>query len=125
MESNIVCSGAERGIFMRGLPEMSMKHIFFENIVLKTMKGLELIEVNDIHLRNVQLLSHHTKPMIYVENANDIELNGCKFSANAELLVSVSGSKSGNIRFINMVVSNLESQVKFERGADASMLSTN
>ncbi|MBD0285361.1 MAG: glycoside hydrolase family 28 protein, partial [Flavisolibacter sp.] len=45
--SNIVCNGAERGIFLRGLPEMSVKNIVLSDILLKTNKGAEFIEATD------------------------------------------------------------------------------
>jgi polygalacturonase len=123
--SNIVCDGADRGIFIRGLPEMSVKHIFLDNIVLKTNKGAEIIEANDIHLDNVKLLTEQGTPMIYVENGNDIELNGIKYSPNSKLLLSVNGTKSGNIKFTNTAVTNADSQIRFDNGAKASMVSLN
>ena len=123
--SNIVCDGAGRGIFIRGLPEMSVKHIFLKDFVLKTTKGAELIEANDIHLNNVQLLSDDTKPMIYLENASDIEMNEIKYSPNPHLLLSLNGTKCGNIRFVNTPIPNVRNQIEYEHGATASMLSLN
>ncbi|MBD0368168.1 MAG: hypothetical protein ICV53_18955 [Flavisolibacter sp.] len=120
--SNIVCNGAERGIFLRGLPEMSVKNIVLSDILLKTNKGAELIEATDIHLNNVQLLSDKTNPVIYVENSNNIELNGIRYTANPQLLLSVNGAKSGNIKMSNTNVSKLTNKVEFSHGANATMV---
>mgnify|MGYP003694202415 CR=1 FL=1 len=38
--SNIYCSGAEKGIFIRGLPEMHVKDVVLENMVLQAKEGL-------------------------------------------------------------------------------------
>lgn len=123
--SNIICNGAERGIFIRGLPEMGVKHIYLTDVILNTTKGAEIIEAHDIHLSNVQLFSEKTKPMIYVENGSDIKLNGIKYISDPELLLSVNGAKSGNIKLTNTNISNAGNKVQFNHGANASMVSVN
>lgn len=119
--SNIVCNGADRGIFIRGLPEMSVRNIVLNDIVLKTNKGVEIVEAAGIHLRNVQMLSDKTKPVVYVENGNNIELNGIKYPSNPALLLSVNGEKSGNITVANTMVFQSNS-VEYNHGANASMV---
>lgn len=123
--SNVVCHGAERGIFMRGLPEMSVKQIFLKDIVLKTTKGAELIEAADIRLENVQILCERTKPMIYVENGKAIALNGIRYTPNADLFLSVNGKNSGNITMTSTGGSDTSGRVEFNHGANASMVLTN
>lgn len=122
--SKITCNGAERGIFIRGLPEMAVKNIYLNDISLKTKKGAEIIEASDIFLDDVVLMSEKTRPMIYVENGNDIKLNSVKYSANPELLLSVNGARSGNIKMTNTADSNRE-KMEFSHGAKASMVSVN
>jgi polygalacturonase len=120
--SNIVCNGAERGIFVRGLPEMSVKNVVINDVILKTNKGAEMIAATGIHMKNVQLLSEKTKPVVYVENSSDIELNGIKYTSRPELFLSVSGEKSRDIRLTNTVVSNRDNMVEYNHGANASMV---
>lgn len=55
--SNIVCDGAEEGIFVRGLPEMNIRDIYLENMVLKVAKGAELSEAQQVHLKNIRLIT--------------------------------------------------------------------
>ena len=45
---NIVCYGAEKGIFIRGLPEMNIKNIELENLVIRSKKGVECEEASNI-----------------------------------------------------------------------------
>jgi polygalacturonase len=120
--SNIVVNGAERGIFIRGLPEMSVKQVYLNDIILKTAKGAEIIEASGIHLNNIQLLSDKTKPVIYVENGNDIELNNIRYTSGPELLLSINGEKSGNIRLTNTSLVNVKDKVEYNHGATASMI---
>jgi len=48
---NVVCNGAEKGIFVRGLPEMNVKNIVMEDMVIQANKGLDMTEGSDITLK--------------------------------------------------------------------------
>lgn len=123
--SDIVCNGAKRGIFIRGLPEMKVIDIELSNIVLKTDKGAEIIEANDIRLKNVTLISDQKSPVVYVESGSNITLNGFKYSPNAGLLFSINGDKNANIRVQNANVPNNPDKVAFNNGANPSVLIMN
>lgn len=123
--SNIVCNGAKRGIFIRGLPEMKVKDIELSNIVLKTDKGAEIIEANDIRMKDVTLISDKESPVVYVESGSNITLNGFKYSPNAGLLFSINGDKNANIRVQNANVPNNPDKVAFNNGANPSVLIMN
>lgn len=120
--SDIICNGAERGIFIRGLPEMRIKNIVLNDIVLKTTKGAEIIEATDIRLSNVQLLSDKKKPVIFLGNTSNITLNDIKYTFNSALLLSIKGEKSCNIKVTNTNVSGATNKATFDHGANASML---
>jgi hypothetical protein len=117
---NVICDGAARGVFMRGLPEMEIRDIFLNDITLKTTKGIEIIEANNIHISNINLVNRNTKPVIYVENGSGITLDDITYTSNPELLLSVNGIKSSNIKLTNTEVS--QDRVEFNHGANASML---
>jgi polygalacturonase len=123
--NNIVCTGAERGIFVRGLPEMSIKNIYFNDIVLQTNKGVEIIEARNISLSNVQLVSKITKPMIYVENGSNLTFNDIRYTNNVDQLFSVNGEKSGNIKVSNTDAKNVKDKVAFYNGATSNMFHIN
>jgi polygalacturonase len=55
--SNIVCDGAEEGIFVRGLPEMRIRDIYLKNMVLKADKGVEISEGENIDLEDITLIT--------------------------------------------------------------------
>lgn len=120
--SNIVCTGAERGIFMRGLPEMSVRNIVLNNIVMKCNKGVELIETSGIQLKNIQLYSESLNPVIYIENGNDIVLSAIQYLSGSKKFLSVNGAKSGRISLTNTVMPGHSNFLEFEQGADASMV---
>jgi DNA sulfur modification protein DndE len=98
---NVTCKGAETGILVRGLPEMSIKDISIENAVLESKKGMVCQEAENIRLKNVALLSTETKPVIEVQNSRNIALDGIRYTKDADLLLRVTGDRSKDIRFSN------------------------
>ncbi len=98
---NVTCQGAETGILIRGLPEMSIKDIHIENAVLECQKGMLCQEAEDVYLKNVTLTAHDTKPVLEVQNSHHVVLDGIHYPANAELLLRVTGDRSKDIKLTN------------------------
>ncbi|MES2777369.1 MAG: glycoside hydrolase family 28 protein [Bacteroidota bacterium] len=117
---NIVCHGAEKGIFIRGLPEMSVKNIHLSNLVLKTNKGIEIIEAANINLKNVQVVVAKTNPVVYVENSSKVSFDILKFNDNAELLVNVNGERTKAISFMRTDGAKAGAKATFSNGATES-----
>ena len=118
---NVVCNGAEKGIQVRGLPEMNIKNIHLENMVLKTNKGIDIIEGTGITLKNIFLDCKDTSPLINVENSGDVVFDHITY-LNAQLLFSVSGKRSAGIKVLHTDVREAVSKAAFIAGADAASL---
>lgn len=54
--SNIVCNGAARAIFIRGLPEMKISDIYLENMVIKAKAGIEIKEAKNVYQKNISVI---------------------------------------------------------------------
>lgn len=61
---NIICNGAKKGIFIRGLPEMPVKNIRIRNSVFKAEIGKELTATENIVLDNVRLDTTFTQASV-------------------------------------------------------------
>jgi Glycosyl hydrolases family 28 len=120
--SNISCNGAETAIFIRGLPEMSIKGIHLENMTIKANKGAEIIEAKDISLKNITLDIKDPKRLLYVENSSDIVLDGIKSLKPTDLFLSVNGERSGQIKLINTNTGESKAKTDFNYGADKNMV---
>ncbi|MGN6638770.1 MAG: glycoside hydrolase family 28 protein [Mucilaginibacter sp.] len=118
---NVVCIGAERALEIRGLPEMSIKGIYLENLYLKTNKGADITEGEDITLKNVRLDCKDTNPLFNLNNCRKVVLKDISYS-NADLLFKISGKKSSAIDVSGTDVSKAASKAEFEWGADQSSL---
>jgi len=115
--SNIVCDGAEEGIFVRGLPEMNIRDIELSNMVLKAAKGAELIEAQHIGLKNIELITaDSTQPVVYVENSSDLHLDNISYRKTT-LLLSINGARCANIHVANTDRSKAVHDAAFNYGA--------
>ena len=112
---NIICDGAEKAIFVRGLPEMSIKNINLENLVIQSRKGVDIQEGQNINIRNLKLILQDTKPVINILNSSAVHISELKFN-DAELLVSALGERTANIVFKN--VNTAKAKQKTEIGTD-------
>lgn len=54
---NINCNGAKVGIHLSGLPEMPIRNINFENILMKAEKDIESENTKDISMKNISILN--------------------------------------------------------------------
>lgn len=123
--SHVVCNGASKGIFMRGLPEMHVKNVYLSDIVLKVKKGVELIESSNIQLNNVQLVTTLNNPVVYVENSDAITFNKIGYSNEVPLLFQVSGSRNEGIKVRNTNTANAAKAVEYTHGATEKALLLN
>ena len=115
--SNVYCNGAEKGIFIRGLPEMHVKDIVLENMVLQAKKGIDVQEATGITFKNIKIISEETDPVVDIVHSDGLVFDNISYKANAELLFRISGERSKNISIKNTDASNAKEKVVYELGA--------
>lgn len=98
---NIVCLGADKAVFIRGLPEMKVKNIHLSNLTLQADKPIEIIEAENISLQQVKVIAVKTTPVVYVENSRKIYIDELDYGAKADVLVTASGSNTGEVQISN------------------------
>lgn len=107
---NVICDGAEKAIFVRGLPEMSISDIHLQDITIQAKKGIEIIEGNGISLKNVTVISAENNPVIKVNNSAAISFDTVKSKEDTALLFEISGSKTKDIKAKNMSPAKLKAR---------------
>lgn len=115
--SNVYCNGAEKGIFIRGLPEMHVKDIVLENMVIQANKGIDIQEASGIQLKNIQVISRETNPVIDIIQSDKLVFDNIRYKNGSELLFRVGGDRSADIRIRNTAVSGARQSVIYELGA--------
>lgn len=124
--SNVYCDGAEKAVFIRGLPEMSIKNIVFNNMIIQARHGIEMSEAAGITFNNVELIPSDTDPVANILNSRNVTFDRLKYPMSAELLFRVGGDRSNNISVTNTNTFSAKQISQFEFGAkeDALKLDT-
>ncbi len=115
--SNVYCNGAEKGIFVRGLPEMHVKDIVLENMVLQAKKGMDIQEASNITFRNIKMISDETSPVIDVVQSDNLVFDKITYKDGSELLFRISGDRSQSINIKNTDASKAKEKISYELGA--------
>ena len=114
---NVVCNGAAKGIFIRGIPEMHVKDIHLENMVLQAEKGIDCQEASGITFKNITILSRHTNPVVDIINSDRLTFDKLSYKKDAELLFRVAGERTKSINIQNTDASKAKEKIQYEFGA--------
>jgi polygalacturonase len=116
--SNVYCNGASTAIFIRGLPEMHVKDIFLDSMLLQARKGIDVREATGIFFDHIKVLTTETDPVMDVTNSDHILFNTINCRAGSELMLRVSGDRSKNIQIKNTSAGQVKEKLLCELGAD-------
>lgn len=114
---NIVCNGANKGVFIRGLPEMAVRNIRMNNLFLNTNNAIEITDADHIEIKNSVLLTKGKNPSVYIESSKNINLDGVKFNPESGVLFDINGVSASNIQMKNSDLKNDAIKVSFNHGA--------
>lgn len=114
---NIFCSGAEKAVFIRGLPESPIFNIQLSNVVITSNTGIHIQDATSLEFNNVQVISAATNPVIDIIQASAIRFNGFIPPRMPTLLCRVAGSRSNSIQFSALKDKALNQLISTELGA--------
>jgi polygalacturonase len=122
--SSVYCNGAEKAIFVRGLPEMHVKDIVLENMVFQSKKGIDVQEATNITFRNIKVISKETDPVIDVVQSDKLVFDNITYKDSAELLFRLNGERTQNISIKNTDASKAKEKITYELGANEKSITT-
>jgi hypothetical protein len=101
---------------------MNINNIYLENMTLQSKKGIEIEEAKEIHLKNVNVISSESKPVIDILQSSSLTFNNFKYKSGSDLLFNIKGDKSANITVTNTDVKAAATQSEFNQGAKSQSL---
>jgi len=110
---NIMCDGASGAITVRGLPEMPVKNIRLNDIVVNSATGCLLQDAEHVEMNNVRL-SFPNGPAFTVNNADSIQLKNISFPPDAKLFLKASGNKTKSISISETDLSKMKQAVDLD-----------
>ncbi len=123
---NIACNGANKGIFVRGIPEMPVNNIHIKNLSLNTDIGVEIKDAKGIYITDVNLITkNNEKELVYIETSQDIVFNNLKTNQKSGTLFNINGANSAGITIKNSNISKNFTKAAFNNGASAKALIVN
>ena len=120
--NNVAVDGAEKAIFVRGLPEMNVKNIVMQNMTMKAKHGLDMTEGTGIVIRNTTLITDDTNPVLQVHNSRNITLDNIRYKDGSDNLLAVYGDKAEAIKLLNTDGSKAKKKTSFDYGAKQTVL---
>ena len=114
---NIVCDGAEKAIFIRGLPEMHIKDVVLENVIIQSGKGIDIQEASGIQFKNVKIISTETNPVVDVLNSENISFDRLGYKNGSDLLFRIGGDRTSGINIRNTDATGAKQKIVYEFGA--------
>lgn len=93
---DVVCSGAKRAMFFNGLPEKNIENINIEDITVNSKLGAELVESENIKLKNVKITVEQGAAL-RLKNVKNVQVEGFETDKNIVTAFEVEGGKSANI----------------------------
>jgi polygalacturonase len=115
--SNVYVNGAEKAVFIRGLPEMHINNLQFSNLVLQSKKGLDIQEASNISFKNVKLYTTELNPVVDIINSDNISFDKLEYSNLAELLFRINGERSKPVKVTNTDATKAKKAYSYELGA--------
>ena len=72
---NIICNGANIGVFIRGLPEMAIKNIKMQDLFLNVNHPMEIKDASGIEIKNSVIITREKEPIVYGADEKSFKIN--------------------------------------------------
>ncbi|MEJ5963785.1 glycoside hydrolase family 28 protein [Pedobacter immunditicola] len=119
--SNVVVDGASKALFIRGLPEMSIRDIYLNQLTMKAASGVDLQEAENIQINNMNLVVDQASPLVTITNGRSINFDQLKYN-KAEVLFNIVGPNSSKINARGIEGPTANTKAAFEHGAKEKSL---
>lgn len=119
--SNVVVDGASKALFIRGLPEMSIRDINLDQLTIKAVSGVDLQEAENIRITNMNLVVDQASPLVTISNGRSINFDQLKYN-KAEVLFNIVGPNSSKINARSIEGPKTTTRAAFGHGAKEKSL---
>lgn len=119
---NLTCEGAERGMLIRGLPEMNIQNINISNANITAKRGADVIEAANIKLSNINFKCDSAKPVVYVENSNGLNFSKLTAINRHALFYSINEQRTNNVKVTQGNHTTAATVAEYNYGASTSMV---
>jgi polygalacturonase len=112
---NITCRGAAGAVLLQGLPEMPIREIELENVLISADAGLICADAEQIKLTNVKILPEKS-PVFSFYDSRDVMMHNIGGSESDDVLIKLQGEKTQDIHLRGSNISRLVDRIELGKG---------
>ncbi len=116
---NIVCRGANRAVLLRGLPEMPIREIEMDNVIISAKTGMLCVNAEQMKLSNVKILPEKLPCFTFYDNRN-VMMQDVSPTQSEGMFIRLEGDKTRNIQLKGKNISEMKERIQFGKGVESS-----
>lgn len=119
---NIYCNGAKDAVVLQGLPEMSIKEIELNNIVMKAERGVSMYDAENINIIDAVITS--PDPVIFARQSRNILLRNLHYMPKNKIVLKLEGEKTSEIIVKGNNAEDIKAKTEVAEGISKIILKT-
>ena len=119
--NNVLCRGANRAVFLQGLPEMPIKNIEIKNVNISAKGGLIAVDAEGLVLSDVTIIPEQG-PVLALYNSKKVQIENVKLTNTLSTFLKLVGNKTQSIELINYDMSKLEKYIDIDKTVNQNAL---
>ncbi|MBN2182801.1 MAG: glycoside hydrolase family 28 protein [Sedimentisphaerales bacterium] len=112
---NITCSGAAGAVLLQGLPEMPIREIELENVLISADNGLVCADAEQIKLTNVRILPEKS-PVFSFFDSRKVDMQNISSADTGGTFIRLQGEKTQGIHLAGSNISKLVDRIELGKG---------
>ncbi len=112
---NITCRGAAGAVLLQGLPEMPIREIELENVLISADTGLVCADAEQIKLTNVEILPEKS-PVFSFYDSRDVTMQSIRDEESEGVFIKLQGEKTQDIHLRGSNISRLVDRIQLAEG---------
>ena len=117
---NLTCKGAPEAVYLQGLPELNLKNVVLENVIIEAENGLVCSDADGISVKGLRLVTKK-QPALRFINAMNIDIERLDIPESPDPYIDIRGTRSRNIT-IRSVLPADETSAVISEDADKSTI---
>jgi polygalacturonase len=119
---NITCRGAAGAVLLQGLPEMPIREIELENVLISADTGLVCADAEQIKLTNVKILPEKS-PVFSFYDSRKVAMHNISSSESDGVFIRLQGEKTREIHLAGPDISRLVDRIQLGEGVQPDAIS--
>jgi len=112
---NITCRGAAGAVLLQGLPEVPIREIELENVMISSDTGLVCNDAEQIKLTNISILPEKS-PVFSFYESRKVAMHNISSSESDGIFLSLQGEKTQDIHLAGSNISRLVNRIQLGEG---------